>query len=234
MALGWQKVLLSLHLATHDQNWVNWLCATGSPEHSDPTGFSAILTILVLAKDLSEWGLLPFFEPWHPVTIEEYRKWLCLRNGIWLLKINYNYVIAWLLIVLQRPQLVVLMWSSETFKRWGLVRRSKVIEIDSWRGYWAVPPFLFPCCLPWPWGEQFPLPCTPTSMYCVVTGPMQYNQLTRTKTSKILSQNKPFFIVSYLSQVFCHSDSKLNDTSAVKFYFISLLRPSISGLREAG
>jgi hypothetical protein len=111
-------------------------------------------------------------------------------------------------------QPVALPGSGETFKRWGLVER-----LGHWRGYWDPDPFQFSLFLSlffftfWPpWGGLLPLPHTPP--WCTVSPQAQSDRVKWqcTATSETMSQRNHFPLLSWLFQVFRHSEGKLIHT----------------------
>jgi hypothetical protein len=90
----------------------------------------------------------------------------------------------------------------------------------SWKGYWDLGPFLydsfhFPATVKWTGLLYYMFPPYVLCQYRPKTMGPSKNRL---KLLKHKSQNKPFLLLSWLSQVFCHSDRKLMTTQSSADY----------------
>jgi hypothetical protein len=105
-----------------------------------------------------------------------------------------------------------------TFKKWGLVEGIRSLKVCFWRKYWDSSSFLILSLIPGCCEVNRFLPlCASTMRYCAQSNRPKWLW---TRTCRTVSQNKPFLLVSWLSQVFCYNDGKLTNPSVLLVLFL--------------
>jgi hypothetical protein len=152
------------------------------------------------------------------IEIQQYRNCTILKQDLGIEFIHPGVSPQDLHIKCLIPSLT-LVGDGRNFKRWNLVGGLRSLKECPWKGMWTpIPSCLSPLTPCLPYVQQLHQHASALYMkYCSPLAQVQCRSFSNglNETTKTISQNKTFLLLSWFPQVFCYSNRKLTNNTEV-------------------